>query len=59
MSEQEDLDALSRLVDVALQLAVQIDQKTIAYLLSMVSIEVSSQIKAAKVDGSSEIDGQQ
>jgi hypothetical protein len=59
MSEQQDLDTLSRLVDVALQLAVQIDQKTIAYLLSMVSVEISSQIKTAKVDGSPEIDGQQ
>jgi hypothetical protein len=43
MSEQENVDTLGRLVDAALQLAVQIDQKTIAYLLSMVSIEVSSQ----------------
>ena len=45
---EKDLNALDRLVDAALQLAVQMDQKTAGYLLSMARMEVSLQIKSAE-----------
>ncbi|WP_375414571.1 hypothetical protein [uncultured Bradyrhizobium sp.] len=46
MSEREDLSALSRMVDAALQLAAQMKQDTAAYILSMASLEISNAMKA-------------
>jgi hypothetical protein len=44
---EKDLDTLSRLVDHALQAAVQLDQKTTVFLLSMASRDVMEKIEAA------------
>jgi hypothetical protein len=43
---EKDLNRLSRLVDDALATAVQMDEKTAAFILSMASLEVSHQIEA-------------
>jgi hypothetical protein len=44
---EKDLDTLSRLVDHALQAAVQMDETTTIYLLSMASQDVMEKIEAA------------
>jgi hypothetical protein len=44
---EKDLDTLSRLVDHALQAAVQMDQTTTVFLLSMASRDVMEKIEAA------------
>ena len=43
----KDLDTLSRLVDHALQAAVQMDERTTIYLLSMASRDVMEKIEAS------------
>jgi hypothetical protein len=44
---EKDLDTLSRLVDDALRVAVEIGEKSAAYILSMASLEVSYAIESA------------
>jgi hypothetical protein len=48
MPTEKDLITLSRLIDHALQAAVQLDETATIYLLSMASEEVSQRIEAAK-----------
>ena len=45
MSEQ-DLSRLSRMIDDALDVALEMDEATAAYLLSMASFEVTGKIEA-------------
>jgi hypothetical protein len=44
---EKDLDKLSRLVDEAMAAAIQMEEKTTAYILSIASLEVSLRIEAA------------
>jgi hypothetical protein len=44
---EKDLNTLSRLVDHALQAAVQMDETTTVFLLSMASQDVTEKIEAA------------
>jgi sensor histidine kinase regulating citrate/malate metabolism len=44
---EKDLNTLGRLVDNALQAAVQMDERTTIYLLSMASRDVMEKIEAA------------
>jgi hypothetical protein len=44
---EKDLNTLGRLVDHALQAAVQMDERTTIYLLSMASRDVMEKIEAA------------
>jgi hypothetical protein len=44
---EKDLITLSRLIDHALQAAVQMDETTTVYLLSMASQDVTEKIEAA------------
>ncbi len=46
MSERDNLNTLSRLVENALQLATQLNQKMTAHILSVASLEISRQIEA-------------
>jgi hypothetical protein len=48
MPTEKDLNTLGRLVDHALQAAIQLEETTTIYLLSMASEEVSQRIEAAK-----------
>jgi hypothetical protein len=47
MPTEKDLNTLGRLVDHALQAAVQLDETATIYLLSMASEEISQRIEAA------------
>lgn len=45
---EKDLSKLSRLIEDALAVAVEMDQTTTVYLLSMASIDVTEKIQAAE-----------
>jgi hypothetical protein len=45
---EKDLSKLSRLIEDALAIAVEMDQTTTVYLLSMASIDVTEKIQAAE-----------
>lgn len=47
MANREELNMLSRLIDNALQLAVELDETMAAYILSIASREVSERIEQA------------
>jgi len=44
---EQDLSKLSRMIEDALVVAVEIDEPTAIYLLSMVSLELTEKIEAA------------
>jgi hypothetical protein len=46
MSERDGLSALGRLVDNAMQLASQLNQKMTVHILSVASLEIARQIEA-------------
>jgi hypothetical protein len=46
MPTEKDLNTLGRLVDHALQAAIQLDETTTIYLLSMASEEIAQRIEA-------------
>jgi hypothetical protein len=46
MATEKDLNTLGRLIDHALQAAVQLDETATIYLLSMASEEISQRIEA-------------
>jgi hypothetical protein len=51
---EQDLSKLSRMIEDALVVAVEMDETTAIYLLSMVSLELTEKIEAA---GSTRPDG--
>jgi hypothetical protein len=50
MANREELNMLSRLIDDALQLAVELDETMAAYILSIASREVSERIGLAEAE---------
>jgi hypothetical protein len=50
MANREELNMLSRLIDDALQLAVELDETMAAYILSIASREVSERIERAEAN---------
>jgi hypothetical protein len=48
MANREELNMLSRLIDDALQLAVELDETMAAYILSIASREVSERIELSE-----------
>jgi hypothetical protein len=48
MAKREDLNMLRRLIDSALQLALELDETMTAHILSIARREVSERIKAAE-----------
>jgi len=50
MANREELNVLSRLIDGALQLAIELDETMAAYILSIASREVSERIETMEAD---------
>ena len=50
MANREEFNMLSRLIDNALQLAVELDETMAAYILSIASREVSERIELEEAD---------
>jgi hypothetical protein len=50
MANREELNMLSRLIDDALQLAIELDETMAAYVLSIASREVSERIELAEAE---------
>jgi hypothetical protein len=50
MANREELNVLSRLIDDALQVAVELDETMAAYILSIASREVSERIEKTEAD---------
>jgi hypothetical protein len=48
MANREELNMLSRLIDDALQLAVELDETMAAYILSIASRQLSERIELAE-----------
>jgi hypothetical protein len=48
MAKREDLNMLGRLIDDALQLALELDETMTAYILSIASQQVSERIEAVE-----------